>query len=77
MSIASFGPPRVQRVLNLLSDGQSYSTMEIVIGARVMAVSAVVAELRTHGAIIDCQQLTHKDGRRRWFYTMLKAPRNG
>jgi hypothetical protein len=45
---------RLQRVDALLSDNRKHSTMEIVLGAKVMAVSAAVAELRQAGRNITC-----------------------
>lgn len=65
--------PRLKRVLEFLKDGKEHSTMEIVMGARVMAVSACVAELRANGAEIACEQRAEPDGRR-WYYTMTKGP---
>lgn len=47
---------RLQRVDKLLSDGLFHSTRDIVIGAQVMAVSAVVSELRENGRNIICRQ---------------------
>ena len=47
---------RLQRVLNLLSDGQPHSTMDIVTGARVCAVNSIIAELREQGIAITCQR---------------------
>jgi biotin operon repressor len=47
---------RLKRVFNLLLDGQKHSTRDIVMGASVMAVSAVVSELRENGIDIECQR---------------------
>ena len=47
---------RLQRVDKFLSDGLFHSTRDIVIGAQVMAVSAVVSELRENGRNIICRQ---------------------
>lgn len=75
MHAAGLTSPRLQRVLRVLKDGRAHSTREIVRKAGVMAVSAVVAELRQHGARIVCtQQLV--DDRRVWFYTMTKGPKD-
>lgn len=41
--------PRLRRVLRLLSMGGEYSTRDIVYRAQVMAVSAVISELRANG----------------------------
>ncbi|MDJ0826980.1 MAG: hypothetical protein QNJ16_15915 [Rhodobacter sp.] len=69
---AKLNSPRLQRVLALLADGQSYSTWEIVVGAQVMAVNTVIAELRQRGVVILCEQRADEIKRRRWFYTMLQ-----
>lgn len=44
--------PRLQRVLELLSDGRWYSTLDIVVGAGVCAVNSCIAELRANGFAI-------------------------
>lgn len=76
MNAASLASPRLRRVLKVLKDGKPHSTREIVRKAGVMAVSAVVAELRHHGARIVCTtQLV--DDRRVWFYTMERPPNDG
>jgi hypothetical protein len=70
---AALTSPRLQRALALLSDGRPHTTRDVVRRARVMAVNAVMSELRHHGAEILCtQQVTN--GQRRFFYTMTKAP---
>lgn len=70
---ASLASPRLQRVLQLLSDGKPRTTREIVRKARIMAVPAVVAELRHHGAEITCVRQQGPMGPR-FYYTMTKAP---
>lgn len=70
---AALTSPRLQRVLQLLSDGRPHTTRDIVRRARVMAVNACISELRFHGAEIACtQQMVGEH--RRFFYTMTKAP---
>lgn len=69
--------PRLQRVLAVLADGRARTTRQIVRQARVMAVSACVAELRRHGAEIACWQRVDSRGRRRWWYRMDRAPQGG
>lgn len=54
---------RLQRVDNLLADGQEYSTMDIVKKASVCAVNSIVSELRANGRDIVCRRT--KDI---WFY---------
>lgn len=66
--------PRLQRVLALLADGRWHTTRTIVRRAHVMAVNACVAELRHHGAVIECRQERMPDGQRRFFYRMTKRP---
>ncbi|WP_149587676.1 hypothetical protein [Tabrizicola flagellatus] len=70
---AGLDSPRLQRVLRLLSDGRPRTTRDIVRKARVMAVPAVVAELRHHGAEILCARV-HTPMGPRFYYTMTKAP---
>lgn len=48
---------RLQRVAELLGDGRPRTTLDIIKGANVCAVSAVVSELRTQGLIITCQRV--------------------
>ncbi|OBS10809.1 hypothetical protein [Acidihalobacter prosperus] len=55
--------PRLQRVAQVLADGQEHSTLEIVARAQVMAVSATIAELRANGRNIVCRQ-----DKRVWYY---------
>lgn len=45
---------RLQRVFNLLADGRSYSTIDIIMGAGVCAVNSCISELRDNGYQIDC-----------------------
>ena len=77
MHAAGLHTPRLQRVLRLLGDGRPHTTRDIVRRANVVAVNAVVAELRTHGAEIGCRVEVLTDGRRRFFYTMTKGPDRG
>lgn len=76
MHAAPLTSPRLQRVLAVLADGRPHTTRAIVRKGRVMAVNACVSELRHHGAVIECRSEI-VGGRRRFFYTMLKGPRNG
>jgi biotin operon repressor len=75
MHAARVTSPRLQRVLALLRDGRPHSTREIVRKAGVVAVSACVSELRTHGAKIDCRHEVLPNGQRRFFYTMTEGPK--
>ena len=65
---------RLQRVHALLSDGAEHSTRDIVMGAEVMAVNSVIAELRANGCAISCRQTRGRDGSRVCFYKMLSGP---
>ncbi|ANT39878.1 hypothetical protein RGUI_0807 [Rhodovulum sp. P5] len=76
MNAAPLSSPRLQRVLALLRDGRPHTTRDIVRRARVMAVNACVAELRVHGAVIHCRA-RRVNGARRYYYTMLKEPKDG
>ncbi|MDB5658348.1 MAG: hypothetical protein JWS10_963 [Cypionkella sp.] len=73
MHAAALNSPRLQRALKVLSNGRPHTTRDLVRKARVMAVNAVISELRHHGAEIICTQ-QFVDGNRRFFYTMTKAP---
>lgn len=75
MHAATLKSVRLRRILKVLSDGRPHSTRQIVRRARVMAVSACVAELRQNGAEIACVRETDPvSGALRWNYTMTKAP---
>ncbi len=73
MHAAPLTSERLQRVLGVLSDREPHSTLDIFENAGVCAVSACVAELRTHGAEITCAR-TKMNGGWVYFYTMLKGP---
>lgn len=73
MHAAPLSSPRLQRVLKVLAEGKPLTTRQIVRRAGVMAVNACVAELRQHGAEIECSQRI-VNGARRFFYHMKKAP---
>ncbi len=72
---ATLDSRRLQRVLRLLEGGRPHSTRAIVRKAQVVAVNAVVAELRQHGAEITCVRRQRPNGRGFYhLYTMTKAP---
>lgn len=75
MNAAPLSSPRLQRVLQLLRDGRPHTTRDIVRRARVMAVNACISELRQHGAEIICAR-RRVNGAWRYYYTMLKGPKN-
>ena len=58
---------RLQRVHDMLADGQVYTTLDIVIAAGVCAVNSCVAELRANGADIACWR-----DRDTWYYRMTR-----
>lgn len=56
---------RLGRVLDLLSQGAEFSTLDIIKNANVCAVNSIVAELRCNGFDINCQRRGDK-----WFYRL-------
>ena len=58
---------RLGRVLDLLSKGGEFSTLDIIRQANVCAVNSIVAELRQNGFDINCQRKGEK-----WFYRLEK-----
>ena len=58
---------RLGRVLDLLSKGGEFSTLDIIKQANVCAVNSIVAELRQNGFDIDCQRKGDK-----FFYRLEK-----
>lgn len=59
--------PRLQRVADLLTDGQEHSTMEIIHAAQVCAVNSIVAELRANGLEIVCRRVGDI-----WYYRQVE-----
>jgi biotin operon repressor len=60
--------PRLQRAFNLLLDGKFHTTRDIVRRASVMAVSAVISELRSNGIQIDCERRKNL-----WYYRIARS----
>ena len=60
----------------LRAAGGEISTWDLSRRAGICAVNSVIAELRAHGFEIDCRQEV-REGRRRFFYTLLKEPETG
>jgi len=56
---------RLQRVMQVLADGQPHSTRDIIRAANVCAVNSVIAELREQGISIHC----HRRGLA-WYYQL-------
>lgn len=57
---------RLQRVINILADGQEHSTYDLIQSAGVCAVNSIISEIRRNGHDIVCRQ--HK---RVWYYRMV------
>jgi hypothetical protein len=56
---------RLNRVLDLLSQGSEFTTLDIIKSANVCAVNSIIAELRQNGLDINCQRRGDK-----WFYKL-------
>jgi hypothetical protein len=56
---------RLNRVLDLLSMGGEFTTLDIIKSANVCAVNSIIAELRQNGFGINCQRRGDK-----WFYKL-------
>jgi hypothetical protein len=56
---------RLNRVLDLLSTGGEFTTLDIIKSANVCAVNSIIAELRQNGFGINCQRRGDK-----WFYKL-------
>ena len=56
---------RLNRVLDLLSRGGEFTTLDIIKQANVCAVNSIIAEIRQNGYDITCQRRGDK-----WFYTL-------
>ena len=63
--------PRLQRVLELLRDGEEHSTQEICLEAKVMSVNSCIAELRANGYAIDTARRRTDGGQRYFTYRLL------
>ena len=59
---------RLNRVLDLLSMGGEFSTLDIIKNANVCAVNSIISELRQNGFDIACQRRGDK-----WFYKLEKS----
>ena len=66
--------PRLRRTLRVLQRAKcELSTRDLTRMADICAVNSVIAELRANGAEITTRQRV-KNGQRRFFYTLVKAP---
>jgi len=59
---------RLNRVLELLSQGGEFNTLDIIKEANVCAVNSIISELRQNGFDIACQRRADK-----WFYKLEKV----
>ena len=67
--------PRLQRLLAVLADGRQHSSLELVLEARVCAISAAVSELRMNGAVIDVERFERGGGDGPvWLYRLVQGP---
>ena len=63
---------RLQRVANLLGDGEEHSTRDIVLKCNVMAVNSAVSELRANGLNIVCRQRPSRNGKHHFTYRLIE-----
>ena len=68
------GSARLQRVRDVLADGEWHSTWDISRTAQVCAVNSCIAELRHGGLVIHCRQGRGAEGGRIWEYRMEPRP---
>lgn len=59
---------RLQRLRDFLADGKEHSTLDIIHGANIAAVSAAVTELRENGFKVACRKVEAN----RFMYQMKK-----
>lgn len=59
---------RLGRVLDLLSQGGEFTTLDIIKKAGVCAVNSIISELRCNGYEINCQRRGDK-----WFYRLEQS----
>ena len=68
--------PRLRRLLAVLQDGQSRSTMTLIREASICAVNSAVSELRANGYRVVCHAARHTERGRRgkvWYYRLLSS----
>ena len=63
---------RLRRVIDFLDDGRPHSTMEIIQGADVCAVSAIISELRANHIPVECSRVREPSGMR-WYHRLQKV----
>ncbi len=66
--------PRLQRLLAALKTRDELTSMELLVEARIVGLSAAVSELRANGAIVDCRQTTRAGGEPVWLYRLVAEP---
>lgn len=62
---------RLQRIANLLGDGDEYSTLEIINKAGVVAVNSAITELRRNGLNIICSRRKSRNGGTHYVYRQI------
>ncbi len=68
--------PRLKRVLEVLSDREWHSSLEIAIRAGTVAPGSCISELRSNGYVIDCRfREVDLNGRRVYEYRLRETPR--
>jgi len=65
--------PRLQRLLEVLSDGRQHSSLDLCMNAYVVALSAAISELRANGAVIEVERY-ERDGGPVWLYRLVQPP---
>lgn len=60
---------RLRRVHEVLMDGNSHSTRDLIREAKACAINSIVAELRTNGIDISC----HRVGNIWWYRMGVKS----
>ena len=56
---------RLQKVFNVLLDGQEHTTMDLIRKSGMCAINSICAELRQNGINIDCQRRGDQ-----WYYKL-------
>ena len=69
---------RLQAAMKALKGaGGAIGSLDLAMKARSPAIGTVISELRANGAVIDCELRVEEiagEKRRRWYYTLRKAP---
>ena len=65
--------PRLQKLLQVMRDGEERSTYQLMMATGSVAVSTNISELRAQGAQIACR-VERRNGKRVWLYTLQREP---